>query len=46
VGQYAYGGSGSKYYDYWFLDDVNVIAGEPTNPSTAKLRSPGASLRR
>jgi len=46
LGQYAYGGSGSKYYDYWFLDDVNVIAGEPTNPSTAKLRSPGASLRR
>jgi len=46
LGQYAYGGSGGKYYDYWFLDDVNMIAGEPANPSTAKLRSPGAAIRR
>jgi hypothetical protein len=46
LGQYAYGGSGSKYYDYWFVDDVNVTAGEPTNASTSILRNPGAAIRR
>jgi hypothetical protein len=37
---------GSKYYDYWFVDDVNVTAGEPTNASTSILRKPGAAIRR
>jgi hypothetical protein len=46
LGQYAFGGSGSKYYDYWFVDDVNVTAGEPTNASTSILRKPGAAIRR
>ena len=46
LGQYAFGGSGSNTATYWFVDDVNVTAGEPTNASTSILRKPGAAIRR
>ena len=47
IGTYAYGSSKSDYYSYWFVDDVQVLAGEPpASVIRAPGGAPGASIRR
>jgi len=44
IGMYAYGSKSGAYYSYWFVDDVQMFAGEPP-ASINRIPGKGALLR-